>query len=154
MVHHLICGLLAVAFGWLAAPMGAATAAPEHLVSYCSYDAPSYDAPTTHTALERGPPVQSLDYTVVAPGHRWSPGVSARLEAGSIAAIATYAHHERTAQAARTMTTPGAHVLLTHDDSSLHGQAGVAANGADNVVNGTRLGQQLAGESAESEFTS
>ena len=37
--------------------------------------------------------------------------------------------------------------------SSLH-RTTVAANGADNVVNGTRLGQQLARESADSVFTS
>lgn len=130
-IRRLLGGLLAVIFGWLAAPTPAATPAPEHLFVAYTYDVPNYDGPMTHATLERGPPVESLGYTIPAGVDRWSHGASARPKRVESGPTITYTARETPAQVATATTHPGGVVEVTDGGLSSLPPAGVAAEAGD-----------------------
>lgn len=81
-------------------------------------------------------------------------GPSARLDAAGTYRYTPYDRSVALALVDSITCTAGRHAGAVDGELSPIQRSGVAANGADNVANGVRLGQQLARESAESAFTS
>jgi len=127
----------------------AAAVAPAHI-----YDCPDHLVPTICVVTGREPPAVCGLPTAYDAADRWSRGTSARPDETTPGSTTTYTASDEVVQVARATGTTQANVR-GHTGAPLSLARGdVAANSADNVVNGTRLGQQLARESADSVFAS
>ena len=157
-MRRLLVLVLGVLASWLGTALPA-VGAPDlqthpELVHAYAYEADGATAPYD-TAIERGLPTGA--YTARAARHavgRWSCGAPACPPGSTSPSTYGYDHPGKVAEAACDAGMIRGPVEGTHGDSVAVDRGCVAANGADNVVNGTRLGQQLARESADSVFTS
>jgi hypothetical protein len=99
-----------------------------------------------HTTYDHAPLSAAVDNP--------SRGASLRPVGPVVGPTTTHTFPSGSAQGAAATGTTQEQVHCDCEGSPSLAPVGVATNGADNVVNGTRLGQQLARESTDSVFTS
>lgn len=127
-MRRLVEALVAFALGWLGIVSPAAGAIAPSPAGLTAYGAPTYDAPESHTATERGPPSTGNAHTTYAAVGYRPHGVSVRLNGPATPSITTFGYPAPHVQVARATATTGSHVVHAGGDLSLLAANQDAAN--------------------------